>query len=172
MKVIFIDVGGVLNSVHYCRSCNNNQDAFVNPKLVRNLKKIINKTGAKVVLTETYKGVINKSKGYYLKKVFKEYDIEIYDYTLRTGMEKCIDIQEWLNHNRNVTNIVILDDNSDMRHFTEYLVKTKSYTKVPFLWHFTEGLCNKKVKEVIRILEKPFVNKMANQVTNNIRKLF
>lgn len=190
MKVIFLDVDGVLNSRQWYINNHNRHpercgaDTAINPRFVRNLKKIVNKTKAKVVLSATCRQEVKKSKHHYLRRIFKQYGIEIYDYTPYTGMERGIDIQEWLNRHLDVTNIVILDDDSDMCHLEEYLVKTKfgSFKKssdgtwriirIPFWWFFNEGLCKKKVKEAIHMLNKPFVNKMTKQVTNNIRKSF
>lgn len=189
MKVIFLDVDGVLNSEHWYKSNHKKHpercrtDTAIDPRFVRNLKKIVDRTGAKIVLSATCRGTVKTKKNHYLRKILKEHGLEIYDYTPNTGMERGIDIQEWLNHHRDVTNIVILDDDSDMCHLMEYLVKTKCqpYMKIkdkwrrvrlPFWWYFNEGLCNKKVRQAIRMLDKPFVNKMAKQVTGNIRKLF
>lgn len=183
MKVIFLDVDGVLNSEHWYRKNHRRHpercrvETAIDPRYVRNLRKIIKRTGAKVVLSATCRGAVK------LRQILKKYGIEIYDYTPYIGMERGIDIQEWINHHREVTNIVILDDDSDMCHLMEYLVKTKGqpYVKVndqwhririPFWWYFNEGLCNKKVRQAIRMLDKPFENKMAKQVTGNIRKLF
>lgn len=178
MKVIFLDVDGVLNSTHwYIRNHKRHPercrvDTAINPRFVRNLKKIVDKTGAKIVLSATCRGAVRKNKMHYLRKIFKEYGLEIYDYTPHTGMERGIDIQEWLNHHLNVTNIVIIDDDSDMCHLTEYLVKTINFYKKPLLWYFKEGLCDKKVKEAICMLKIPFENKMIRQITCNTRKQF
>ncbi len=189
MKVIFLDVDGVLNSEHWyvsnhkrhperCRSEN-----AINPRFVRNLAKIVRKTGAKIVLSATCRGSVAVNVKHYLRKILKNYGLEIYDYTPRTGMERGIDIQEWLNHNQNVTHIVILDDDSDMCHLTEYQVKTHCHPcikikdkwhrfHIPFLWYFREGLTSYKARQAIRMLDKPFENKMEKQVTGNTRKLF
>lgn len=189
MKVIFLDVDGVLNSEHWyvknhkrhperCRA-----DNAINPRFVRNLAKIVRKTGAKIVLSATCRGSVAVNLKHYLRKILKQYGLEIYDYTPRTGMERGIDIQEWLNHNRDVTNIVIIDDDSDMMHLMEYLVKTHAHPAIkikekwyrfpiPFIWFFREGLTGYKARQAIKMLKKPFINKMAKQVTGNIRALF
>lgn len=175
MNVIFLDVDGVLNSHHWYKKNHKKHpekcrtDTAIDPRYVRNLKKIIKRTGAKVVLSATCRVSVRTNKTHYLRKIFKEYGIEIYDYTPYTGMERGIDIQEWLNHHL-VNHIVILDDDSDMCHLMEYLVKTNNGPCK--LWYFNEGLSNRKVRESIKMLEKPFVNKMVNQTKNNIRKLF
>ena len=189
MKVIFLDVDGVLNSEHWYKKNHKRHpekcraDTAIDPRYVRNLRRLIDCTGAKVILSATCRGAVKANKAHHIRQVFKQHGIEIYDYTPRTGMERGIDIQEWLNHHLHVTNIVILDDDSDMCHLMEYLVKTKyaPYFRIgekwhrihlPFWWYFNEGLCNRKVRQAIRMLNKPFENKMIKQVTGNIRKLF
>lgn len=189
MKIIFLDVDGVLNSEHWYKKNHKKHpercrtDTAIDPRYVRNLRKIIKRTGARVVLTATCRNAVKGNKKHYLRQIFQKYGIEIYDYTPNTGMERGIDIQEWLDRHSNVTNIVILDDDSDMCHLIEYLVKTKhqSYTKtkdgwrkvrIPFWWYFNEGLCNKKVRQAIHMLNKPYVNIMAIKKEFCIRKLF
>lgn len=189
MKIVFLDVDGVLNSEHWykrnhkrhperCRAEN-----AINPRFVRNLAKIIRKTGAKIVLSATCRGSVKSNKSHYLRRIFKKYGLEIYDYTPRTGMERGIDIQEWLNHHLEVKNIVILDDDSDMLHLMEYLVKTHAHPAIkikdkwhrfpiPFFWFFREGLTKHKAIKAIKMLGKPFENKMSKQVSGNTRRLF
>jgi hypothetical protein len=189
MKVIFLDVDGVLNSEHWYKKNHKKHpercrvETAIDPRYVRNLSKIVKKTGAKVVLSATCRMSVKANKSHYLRQILNKYGIEIYDYTPHTGMDRGIDIQEWLNHHLDVTNIVILDDDSDMCHLMEYLVKTKisptfrigetwHRIKLPFWWYFYEGLSNKKVRKAIRMLKKPFINKMEKQITGNVRKLF
>lgn len=189
MKVIFLDIDGVLNSTHWyiknhkrhperCRA-----DTAINPRFVKNLRKIVRKTGAVIVLSATARFGIKNDLNHYFRRIFKQYGLEIYGYTPRIGMERGIDIQEWLNHNLNVTNIVILDDDSDMCHLKEYLVKTSNHSSVlinekwvkvrlPFAWFFMEGLNFIKVRKAIKMLDKPFINKMKDQVSGNCRKSF
>ena len=174
MKVIFLDVDGVLNSEHWYKKNHKKHPercrtrTAIDPRYVNNLKKIVSKTGAKIVLSASCRSSVKERKSHYLRVILKRYGLEIYDYTPNTGMERGIDIQEWLNHHKEVSNIVILDDDSDMCHLTEYLVKTQCKS----WWHFNEGLCGKKARQAIKMLDKPFENKMEKQVLGNIRKLF
>ena len=120
MKIIFLDVDGVLNSEHWyiknhkrhperCRT-----DTAIDPRFVRNLRKIVKRTGAKIVLSATCRGVVRKDRAHYLHQILSRYGLEIYDYTLRLGRERGHEIQDWLDKHKGVTNIVILDDDSDM----------------------------------------------------------
>lgn len=173
-KVIFLDVDGVLNSEHwYIKNHKRHPEKCrpgiaINPRFVKNLRRIVQATGAQIVLSATCRGTVKRNKTHYLHTVLKEYGLEISGYTPHTGMERGIDIQEWLNSNPYVDHIVILDDNSDMRPLMDYLVQTKSFVKIPFLWLFTEGLSYFKAKQAIKILNRPFVNKCIK----NIRRSF
>ena len=118
MKVIFLDVDGVLNSEHcfkkehkrYERTHEVRVDKGLDKRFIKNLKWLVNKTGAKIVLSSSWRGLVKKDKNHYLHKYLEEQGLKIYDYTPNVGLERGIDIQEWLNHHLDVTNIVILDD--------------------------------------------------------------
>lgn len=188
MKVIFLDVDGVLNSEHWYKKNHKRHpercrtDTAIDPRYVRNLRKVVKKTGAKIVLSATCRGVVRKDKTHYLHQILKKYGLEIYDYTIRLSGERGHEIQDWLDKHRNVENIVILDDDSDMLHLTKYLVKTKHgpYIKQDdgtfkrdtslFAWR-KEGLNTSKAKEAIQMLKRPYVNIYATK-TNFTRKQF
>ena len=79
MKVIFLDVDGVLNSEHWykvnyrrhperCRV-----ETAIDPRFVRNLKRIVDKTGAKIVLSATCRGAVKKKRNHYLRIILKKY---------------------------------------------------------------------------------------------------
>lgn len=190
MKVIFLDVDGVLNSEHifkkehrrYKRTNEVRIDKDLDKRFVRNLKWLVKKTGAKIVLSSSWRGAVKANKNHHLNKMFERYGLEIYDYTPKINIERGIEIQEWLNHHMDVTNIVILDDEDDMCHLKEYLVQTKfrpsfetnngKYIYLPWLWLFFEGLTRFKCRQARRILGKTFINKMKNQVMYNTRKQF
>ena len=190
MKVIFLDVDGVLNSEHcfkkehkrYERTHEIRVDKDLDKRFIKNLKWLVNKTGAKIVLSSSWRGLVKKDKNHYLHKYLEEQGLKIYDYTPNVGLERGIDIQEWLNHHLDVTNIVILDDESDMCHLKEYLVKTKfrscfktkkeKYIYLPWLWFFLEGLTKFKCRQAVGVLDKTFINKMKDQVMYNTRKQF
>lgn len=180
MKVIFLDVDGVLNSTHWyilnhkrhkerCRA-----DTAINPRFVKNLRTIVRLTGAKIVLSATCRASVKKDNQHYLRKILEKYGLSIYDYTPKTGEERGIDIQQWLDQHQDVTNIVILDDDSDMGHLLKYLVKTVNYKKGYFLWFFQEGLCFIKILQAIKVLKKEYVNiyKIKNVDLSKIRKRF
>ena len=83
MKVIFLDVDGVLTTCSY----HNPDTNHINPEKVQILSQTVNRTGAKIVLTSTWKMGYDKDSGkkedYYniLEKVLTEYGLEIFDIT-------------------------------------------------------------------------------------------
>lgn len=175
MKIIFLDVDGVLNSERWFKKRYDKKNPFetyVNPKFVKNLAKIVKRTGAKIVLSASCRNDVKKDKRHHLRRSLAKYGLVIYDYTPDTGMDRGIDIQEWLNHHLNVTNIVILDDETDMCHLKKYLVKTNWSANTKFWQRSTEGLYKKPTKEAIEMLNTPFENKTGKQLRKNNRKKF
>lgn len=189
MKIIFLDVDGVLNSEHWYKKNHKRHperchvDTAISPKYVRNLRRIVRRTGAKIVLSATCRGVVRKNKTHYLHQIFQQYGLEIYDYTLRLGRERGYEIQDWLDKHKDVTNIVILDDDSDMIHLTKYLVKTShgpyikmkdgsfKRNKLPFGW-LKEGLNCRATRQAVKMLRRPYTNIYTIKTDNVYKKTF
>ncbi len=123
MKIIFLDIDGVLNSDEYFRK-RTKKDSILDHldiEIARKLQKIVDATDAKIVLSSTWRF------NYYdkLKEWFKEnnFTIEIIDKTKR-GCSDCVrgnEIRSWLKENVKQggpevekVNYVILDDDNDM----------------------------------------------------------
>lgn len=115
MKVIFTDVDGVLNEVTTLTRTKS-QVIFIDEEKLLRLKRIVDATGAKIVLSSTWRydrdeSSIN-SDFLELHEVFRKVGLEFYDYTpvdaigIRRGME----IRAWLGLHPEVTKFVILDD--------------------------------------------------------------
>ena len=160
MKVIFLDVDGVLNnertSIINCwiYKLFKIDMPDVSRKMVRRLSKIVAKTGAKVVMSSSWRGMykyyLKTGNGNldvkYLNYLFKVFEIDVIDCTPVLEGSRGDEIREWINNN-NVTNFVILDDEifSDFYELKNNLVKTEFYGK-------HGGLLNKHVKEAINLL--------------------
>lgn len=194
MKVIFLDVDGVLNSNHYFDKVHKKRvngkkipSCDIDERFVKNLKWLVEKTGAKIVLSSSWRILIKRDNNHYLHKILAKYGLTIFDYTPYTGIEKGADIQEWLNRNSfcyDVTNIVILDDEDDMRHLKNYLVQTnfmpvyidkkERVHHLPLLWRFLEGLTKSKCRQALKILDKIYDRNYEKQewVRKNSRKHF
>lgn len=139
MKVVFLDVDGVLNSVRDYYSVELTTDShFIL------LRELIDRTGAKIVLSSSWR--IGLSIGDVLVQRLAEYGLEIYDTTpvlYFEGRKRGDEIRAWLNEHKDVTNFVILDDESDMCEFTKTnLVKTNT----------NFGLKSIHIEKVVKIL--------------------
>lgn len=134
MKIIFLDIDGVLNYYDcWLRSENQNTQDVWDEDCVNELNRIINETGAKVVISSTWRlypeldqliendigikegAIIGKTKDY-LPIIRSE------------GTCRGDEIQDWLdNTDEVIESFVILDDDDDMRDLLPYLIQTSFY---------------------------------------------
>ncbi len=165
MKVIFLDVDGVLNAGR----CNNKQDQtfklknWVLPHPIQHLNRIAKVTGAKFVLSSTWR--IGKLLPE-LREMFKEvgFEGELIGTTPNgpcswhrdRGYLQCetghrgAEIADWLRNHRAVygneqvvESFVIIDDSSDMGDLMDRLVHT--------CWY--KGMVRRDADKVIRMLQ-------------------
>jgi len=170
MKVIFLDIDGVLN----------NENTFIKKykefsstgkiipeidmQMVMRLKQIVNATGAVIVLSSSWKlgWDINFTKcSQHCKDlilIFSEYNLKIFDKTpnIEHGNRQR-EIKEWLKNHPETEKFVILDDETTflMDFVGKQLVKTSILPDGVMLTNMkdTTGLQEKHVKEAIKILE-------------------
>lgn len=119
MKVIFLDIDGVLNSEKYYTE--HLEDMMENPvdrECVKRLKRIVDATGARIVLSSSWRTGWSRKKDQMdelcrkLVEILAEYQLEIYDKTciLNNG-ERGREIKFWIkNAPEKVESFVILDD--------------------------------------------------------------
>lgn len=149
-NIIFLDIDGVLNN-HRFLSHNQN----LKPELQRNidgkkvvlLKEIIAQTGAKIVLSSSWRKMYNdlleplSPEAAEIRSALEDKEIEIWDKT-DNCRDKADAIINWLNRNRDVTNqyIVIDDDPVLLSRFAESdIVRTSYYI----------GLSSREVSQAI-----------------------
>lgn len=182
MKILFLDIDGVLNGYNkwtsmmvmisrllhikpkYIRKIINVFE--VKEKYVKRLSKIIHSTGAKVVMSSSWRfGYWNtpyedmwKDQRRLYDLLYK-YNIEVIDITPRSKTGNREDeINEWLNTTDiNIESFVILDDESyDLQSFVgKQLVKTSNVIEgemIQGLPYEDTGLKRKHVKQAIKIL--------------------
>ena len=135
MKIIFLDIDGVLNhEAFYKERFEKRYDegaiahpySEIDPKCVQNLNTLIEETGAKVVISSTWR----HSGLDYCKDVleFHGFKGEIIDITPTSRCGMCVrgnEILEWIKNNEeaigaryyNYKEYVILDDDSDMLYW-------------------------------------------------------
>ena len=162
-KIIFLDIDGVLNTERWhCQTASNElQDEYgykFDPVAVTNLSKIIEETGADIVISSSWK-FMGLSK---MRKMWKDrklpgnvigitpntvsdefllnVDLDNMDIMAIRGQE----VKEWLMLNKNeITNYVILDDMNDI------LQEQESH----FVWIDPEvGITTENVEQAIMML--------------------
>lgn len=152
MKVVFLDYDGVLNNIPYKQSVGEAYfTAFLMPEKVKLVKKIIDATSAKIVLTTTWRanwretGEQDHRDGILMNKFFADEGLKIYSKTPDIHQYKRSDeITLWLDAHKDVSEYVILDDDP-------------YFTVEPNLSHFirtnpNEGLTEQDVKMAIDML--------------------
>ena len=156
MKVIFLDIDGVLNKrfskTHAPSGCNGIENA-----LLKRLVKIIEETGARVVLSSTWKSEIDKNLRYmtgdgkYMLNKFK-YEGKFHLFDKTTDASSCMmrgtEIDEWLSKRDDVESFVILDD-VDFDDFSIYGYGDKLVLTDPKI-----GLTDADVALAIEILNR------------------
>lgn len=185
MKIVFLDIDGVLNGwdfIEYIKyhlwhiiPVKSIKRLFrfteIDRKRVRRLAKICHKTGAKVVISSSWKNSLidkngeRKAEHDNTKEFWKwidYYNIEVIDKTprLRTSYKRQDEILAWLSKNQDkydIEEFVVLDDeDADLQVFVgSNLVKT-SYSEYDGGYSTSKmkliGLANEHVKKAIEIL--------------------
>lgn len=121
MKVIFLDVDGVLNSVKDRYS-----HVLENDIHLQLLSDLVHASGAKIVLSSSWRKIPSLLE--ILKYRLGQYGIEIYSSTRSIPGTRGTEIKDWIKHsNEPIESFVILDDDSDMDEYTKTnLVHTSS----------------------------------------------
>ena len=153
MKVVFLDVDGVLN----CGESKSRCGCFIgiDDSRVKLLKEIIEKTDAKIVLVSTWKfgwEPIDKEAmdrgGIYLDKKMKRQGLTIIDKTYDRGWNRGQGINQYLEKHPEITSWIILDDETfeyEEEGVISHLVKTSFYN---------DGLQETHVKDAIARLNE------------------
>ena len=123
MKYLFLDIDGVMNSAADWFSTK-----LISDKPFELLKKIIDETGAKIILSSSWRAGYERGTCDLLKQRLAEYGLFIEDVTPQSG-RRGKEIQEWLtahDYDENVDTFVILDDEDFdiLAIYPEQLVKT------------------------------------------------
>lgn len=155
MRVIFLDVDGVLNSATLWKRDKPKNSTYMSPELCVRFKGMLDRLpDVKIVVSSTWRmGFYNK-----IISMLSEYEVDSARFIGRTpngckkipgsehlysSCERGEEIQEWLDENPGVESFVILDDNSDMAHLMPHLVLTT----------WADGLQDKHVEEIIKRLK-------------------
>lgn len=177
MKIIFLDIDGVLN-VHM-RTGHDKYGSAFHPQFINNLKRVIDETNAKIVITSSWRhsrlefiqamwkdrklpgDVIDVSPGMYLQKggCLQFYNNKlsqfptpkIHGYSIPRGCE----IQYWLDNESPeiIDNYVIIDDDNDMLYSQRdnYVCTFKNMTHTDYE-DLGYGLTKECAEQAINIL--------------------
>lgn len=165
MKVIFLDVDGVLNSEEtfvathevYKRTGEHLPDICEN--MVKRLGKIVKATGAVLIMSSSWRGMYFRylngepninCEG--LCNMLRKYDMDIEGYTPMiyekgTCNSRGYEIRSWLSEHNDVESFIVLDDEvfKDFGELENNLIKTTFYGK-------DGGLCDEHIIKAISIL--------------------
>lgn len=149
--IIFCDCDGVLNSDEFAKYCLEEEgyDPFdcddLDPRAIRNLKYIINETGASVVLSSSWRWEEKSLDA--VKKQLKTCGIELFDTTIMDVMKtmsRTDEIKLYLDEHPTITKYVILDDAEIKEPLKDHWVRCL----------FKNGLTKKLADEAIEILKE------------------
>lgn len=146
MNIIFLDVDGVLNC-NSSRVFTKSGCQFIEDKYIERLKRIIDETSAKVVLSSDWR--LDREPPYdsdflELKHKLLEYEISFCGFTPNYWtQERGFEIDQYLKSHPEVKKFVILDDRCDMFPHKQRLVRTDP----------SVGLTDEDVEEAIWLLK-------------------
>lgn len=138
MKVIFLDVDGVLNST-YSDSISTGEKGWmwdtVSEYHLEKLKRIVDKTDAKIVLSSSWRvyhplltgdGEITDELLKILVHKLDIFGLSIYDVTPELRLQiRGNEIKQWLDNHSEVEKYVIIDDEYDFRYEQEpFVIRT------------------------------------------------
>ena len=119
MKIIFLDIDGVLNSNAYDRVRDKTKQTNIDETRIPFVKQIVDRTGAVIVLSSTWRMYWNSDRakcdddGLYMIDLFAKYGVEIYDKTPDLGhfADRPDEIKQYLDElGEEVDSFVIIDD--------------------------------------------------------------
>lgn len=154
MKVIFLDVDGVLNCQGTTARCGGL--IGIDSAKVKLLKQIVDATGAKIVLSSSWRLGYNRDgeqlehHAQYLERKLNAEGLQIYDVTksLRGMYSRVEEVYDYMSDKDDIENFVILDDedfNWKKRKLKPHWVKSTFYGT-------NGGIHEEHVKKAIRIL--------------------
>jgi hypothetical protein len=153
MKVIFLDIDGVLNCDMYLikHRC---PGIGIDPEKMALIADIVRASGAKIVLTTSWRAHWSENPdecdamGREINKAFAAHGLSVYSKTPHLYYNREQEILTWLDENPEVTRFVIIDDmwlKDDA--LDAYFIHTSG---------FRGGLCEDEARDAIEILNGRF----------------
>lgn len=161
MKVIFLDVDGVLNSIGWMKKNDRKKhgNCEINPENIKMLKEIADKTEAKIVLSSTWRNVDGEDGEPrhpmydYLVDELREFGIEIFSRTPLINNDRPKEIKAWLDETSfEIESFISIDDDFCEKDYEKQgiynrLIKTQ-------FWNEKGGLQEKHVEKAIQLLNE------------------
>jgi hypothetical protein len=162
IKVIFLDIDGVLNV--YSHDHDEFGSQFM-PQFVNNLKRVVEETGAKIVISSTWRyGGLQRMKDLWEKRNLPGEVIDITpdcndlfnegSFVFLDQIERGHEVEYWLDEHPEVERYVIFDDDNDfLPHQRGNFVRTGNNINHPDALDLGYGLTNECANRAIRILK-------------------
>ena len=154
MKIVFLDIDGVLNSREYDRTRDKSKLTNIDETRIPFVKQIVEQTGAVIVLSSTWRMHWNNDKnkcdedGLYMIDIFGKYGVEIYDKTPDLGyfVDRPDEIKQYLIElGEEVESFVIIDDyRYGWGDLSDRFVRTDPYRSL--------GIDAETVEQAVKIL--------------------
>jgi hypothetical protein len=129
MKIIFLDIDGVINSELYYKSVNTKKKNWsrFDPKAVEMIKRLVEEFNARIVISSLWRFAMKKELAQELKAsgLINFLDKDWQTPVLQLG-HRGKEIKLWLDQHPDIVEYVIIDDDSDIleEHLTRF-VKTE-----------------------------------------------
>ena len=152
MKIIFLDVDGVLNSKDWLENNRVRTENSVNPEKVKLLAEIVQKTNAEVVLSSTWRYIPEHPMFMYLTDILGQNGIRIHSFTPKLDGDRPKEIKAWIEKQEEEIQFVSIEDDFSEDDYRKYgiedcLVRTQYYGKYA-------GLQRKHIEKAIQLLNE------------------
>lgn len=144
--IVFLDIDGVLNSQEFFRQREMTKENWrdLDQSCIKELNTITSASGARIVISSTWR-LTNDFPAIIGRLKSQGVEGDIIGRTPRLGRVRGDEIFAWMQCQIEWPQFVILDDDSDMGHLMDWLVRTD-----PVM-----GLCRLDVGMAVRILNRP-----------------
>lgn len=160
MRIIFLDIDGVLNDI------NLEKGKLFRQKAVQVLADIVHQSDATIVLSSTWKRIKDYSEEKYpdayhmwqeLVNTLAQYGMEIFDVTPDRKGDRPLEIVEWLkiHENLNISSWVSIDDDFSLEDYAKYGVEDHLFRTHFFVCKDDiGGLVPEHIPKILRMFEE------------------
>lgn len=171
MKVIFLDIDGVMNNLESLRSprtkvaSSEHSYSAAHPSCVAALNRVTAATDAKIVISSTWRGIglevlfeVLHAWGVRGMIVGRTPDLAREQNSIWGAPERGAEIRQWLDAHADVESFVILDDGDDMGNLQHQLVQT----------NYERGLTEADADRAIAILNAPPTDLLVDRMFREV----